>query len=757
MRNFYLLTASILMFSLLSGCETESGTPSQIPNKATQPKISFGTHFPVDNTGGTLVPNYTSVGIDSADLTITMGAKQFTFGDRDMKLSGFGSFTGSSEVHRFSVQQDSRGIKGVRQGLYHVSGNVYDEADFHYLAKDEHGNIILTETTSLAKTDANQRPFMQTFPSIVFKNNLDVGESWVSGATYIPWFYDFNRGWKVTLVDDDAIAPASGEPGCIVLFYQRTQQAYYVYLKDEIGIVDVIWEWEKEAVSGNILPLGGYSYKPASAIQTGVAFQGYGFENSTSTDSLNSDIVEMPVGRSAFVQVNGDSAYTYAGTATSVPANTTGFDSYWIGDDSSCTTSTTQQIQLCDLQFLDNLSVLQQRISFSHADFSAISGFYQPRIRVMVDDDNDGTGAIYRADNSTAGDLVIEPYYGLGEKWGLRTVMISGNVTNEANPADQRKLFMLIDLYSSRAQDIERSSYIVFEADPDNKLSPGIAGQTRRISWNNMLFSGAEPTLANTSINWGTSPASLVNSETNILCIMNAGECASSYRVAEFTLPSFAGTYYYQIQTDHNAQTVLSDIFEMEVLESSSSNLPPVPRIFTSFPSSIKGSLDNNGEFTVVVSGTQSRDPDGSIFSYAWDFSDGTLFNDSSPLVSHTYTQNGEYSITLTVTDSGGISSSISEAVLVTNIATVDITYLVLNNFSPKHEIYICDTAVKFCEIATISYFNWKETRSFEVNAGSGKQYQIIIFRTEENGSRVTVHDETIFLNAGDNHPVTLD
>ena len=410
------------------------------------------------------------------------------------------------------------------------------------------------------------------------------------------------------------------------------------------------------------------------------------------------------------------------------------------------------------LQFLNNPGVSGERISFSDANFSGLTGFYQPLIRIMVDDDNDGSGAIYRADNTTTGDLVIEPYNGLSEKWGQRTVMISGTVINESNASDQRQLYMLIDLYSGRAQEIDREGYIVFEADPDFKLAPGSIGQTRRISWVNYIFlSGTQPELADTILLWGSSPFSLLNTETNILCVMNSGVCASSYRVAEFNLPATAGTYYYQIKTDYGAKTVLSPVFEMEVTESTAQNQPPVARIFSNFPSGIKGSLDASNNFEVVVSATQSRDPDGSIFKYGWDFGDGTVFNDSSSLTSHTYTENGEFSITLTVTDADGLSSSVSEPVLVTSLASVDVTYLVLNNFSPRHEIFICETGAASCEVATVTYFNWKETRSFNVIASSGKQFRIVIYRYNEDGSKETVHDETIFLNAGDNHPVTLN
>ncbi|WP_232376885.1 PKD domain-containing protein [Amycolatopsis aidingensis] len=47
-----------------------------------------------------------------------------------------------------------------------------------------------------------------------------------------------------------------------------------------------------------------------------------------------------------------------------------------------------------------------------------------------------------------------------------------------------------------------------------------------------------------------------------------------------------------------------------------------------------------------------SRDPDGTIESYAWDFGDGNTGTGVRP--GHTYAQPGEYTVTLTVTDDAG-------------------------------------------------------------------------------------------------------
>ncbi len=53
-----------------------------------------------------------------------------------------------------------------------------------------------------------------------------------------------------------------------------------------------------------------------------------------------------------------------------------------------------------------------------------------------------------------------------------------------------------------------------------------------------------------------------------------------------------------------------------------------------------------------------SISPVGTIANYSWDFGDGTTLETSSPTVSHTYLLPGSYSVTLTVTNSAGTSTS---------------------------------------------------------------------------------------------------
>jgi hypothetical protein len=66
---------------------------------------------------------------------------------------------------------------------------------------------------------------------------------------------------------------------------------------------------------------------------------------------------------------------------------------------------------------------------------------------------------------------------------------------------------------------------------------------------------------------------------------------------------------------------------------------------------------------SVAFDASDSADPDGTIASYRWHFGDGTTGTGVSP--SHTYSADGTYTVTLTVTDNSGGTGSVSHQVSV--------------------------------------------------------------------------------------------
>ncbi|MEU4769366.1 PQQ-dependent sugar dehydrogenase [Actinosynnema sp. NPDC023794] len=79
--------------------------------------------------------------------------------------------------------------------------------------------------------------------------------------------------------------------------------------------------------------------------------------------------------------------------------------------------------------------------------------------------------------------------------------------------------------------------------------------------------------------------------------------------------------------------------------------------------------VSGSAPLTVNFSSAGSSDPEGGALTYAWNFGDGATSTAANP--THTYTANGQYSATLTVTDTGGRSGSAGVSISVGNTAPV--------------------------------------------------------------------------------------
>lgn len=105
------------------------------------------------------------------------------------------------------------------------------------------------------------------------------------------------------------------------------------------------------------------------------------------------------------------------------------------------------------------------------------------------------------------------------------------------------------------------------------------------------------------------------------------------------------------------AQGTFTDLFTITKGEPPPNVAPTAD--FTASANGLRADLDASG----------SRDTDGTITGYSWDFGDGATGTGRTP--THTYTDPGTYQVGLTVTDDDGATGTITKPVTVTSVQVV--------------------------------------------------------------------------------------
>ena len=100
-------------------------------------------------------------------------------------------------------------------------------------------------------------------------------------------------------------------------------------------------------------------------------------------------------------------------------------------------------------------------------------------------------------------------------------------------------------------------------------------------------------------------------------------------------------------------------------------NSPPVARA---------GGPYNSSDGTVTFDGSASSDPDGDALTYSWTFGDGASSAEMKP--SHTYAQDGDYTVALTVTDARGARSDPSSTTADVAIASASVVFIGAGNIA---------------------------------------------------------------------------
>ena len=108
------------------------------------------------------------------------------------------------------------------------------------------------------------------------------------------------------------------------------------------------------------------------------------------------------------------------------------------------------------------------------------------------------------------------------------------------------------------------------------------------------------------------------------------------------------------------------------VVDSTGRRASTTKRVWVTVPNSapVAAFFIGGAGLTVNFDASASSDGDGQIVSYAWNFGDGTP-DTTGRTASHTYAEEGTYTVTLTVTDSLGETATTSQDVTVTSFAYV--------------------------------------------------------------------------------------
>ncbi|TFH05189.1 MAG: PKD domain-containing protein [Methanosarcina sp.] len=163
-------------------------------------------------------------------------------------------------------------------------------------------------------------------------------------------------------------------------------------------------------------------------------------------------------------------------------------------------------------------------------------------------------------------------------------------------------------------------------------------------------------------------------------------------------------------------------------------NMPPV--------------AEANGPYSVVensvyFSSEGSYDPDGIVVSYEWDFGDGTeKSSDQNP--SHTYSTEGNYDVTLTVTDNGGATDNDEATVTigtisVSNVEVTPISRRVGKNtfVSAKAVVTILNSSNSPVEGAIVSG-KWSGA-TFDISATTNNEGTVTVYSDEVKYKRGTL------------------
>lgn len=158
----------------------------------------------------------------------------------------------------------------------------------------------------------------------------------------------------------------------------------------------------------------------------------------------------------------------------------------------------------------------------------------------------------------------------------------------------------------------------------------------------------------------------------------------------------------------------------------------------------------------VLFDGTGSSDPEGDVLEYLWDYGDGNFDNQESPI--HQYSQEGIFSISLTVTDSKGASNTSTTSVTISSQSSNELT---ITEISPNSMVRgqtqtVTIFGTGFNENITIEFSGDKWIPTVQSTSILDSQtIEIKVTRSSAGPSKPFVYDVTVSNSNGDSF--TLD